>query len=454
MRALIRHAVAVVAAAGALLGAKSAMAATGVIFVHGTGDYTTSTAKTDYWTQASIDSMRAGRNYLVVGYQGASCAGFDSCSWGSITDQMGTWISANGITDVVVVTHSNGSSPVRYMLAHTGAVSPGGRTVSSVTSKFRKVIYSAPDLTGTPLADSVTSSGSMAAIANSVVSFFGGGSYNKPAVWQQRTDRMRNTYNTNGTFAGSAGATLVGGVSAQIIRGTNVYAAVWSGDAYCGGYSSTTGLKAALIYGWGYSGCSDGFIGCDSSGWFGSIVQSDDRLNHNQSRRSCHNAGANISNNVSNTIGYTAPPADYTVSPGAQACNATVSGWKSASPYAGNFYWYGCSSSQHGDTATDVDCLAAYGTDNNVSVPDDFASTGYANASYYSSGTACPDSWRGDGECDLCLLAKYGYDAKEGSASGADDCVNAGAGTVSKCGDLAYYDQTSAIGYYSYTVTH
>lgn len=496
---LLKTLLTVVAAAGVTLGAKEAMAAAGVVFVHGTGDYT-GNATADYWTQSSIDTMRGGRQYKVINYNGASCAGFDTCAWGAVTDQIGAWASANNITDMVVITHSNGSSPIRYMLGHTGAWT-GSRYVSSVTGKFRKVIYSAGDLTGTPLADKVTAGGTMASIANSVMTFFGGSNYNRPAVWQQRTDRMRNTYNANGTFAGWAGATSVGGVPAQIVRGTNVYAAVWSSDAYCGGYGTTTGLKAAQTYGWGYSGCTDGFIGCDSSAWFGSIIQSDDRLNHNQSRRSCRSSGTNIKNNVANTIGYDAPPAETAVNPAAEACNATVSGWQSAYPYAGSMYWYGCPDSYRNDGVTDHDCIVSYGQDNGVSMAGckevctryeattdesgkaacvewsptqdctNFNKMAYSNAAYYDGVTACPDSWRGDGECDLCLLAKYGYDAKEGSGA-ADDCVNSafktdavvyggdgstvktGTGTSNVCGDLAYYDRTGKNGYFSYTATH
>lgn len=448
MRSLLKTIVTVAAVAGATLGAKEAAAATKVYFVHGTGDYTAASATSDYWTQSSIDAMRAGRAYKVIGYNGASCAGFDTCAWGTVIDQIGADMTSYGITDAVVITHSNGSSPWRYALGHTGAWT-GSRYVSAVTSKVRKTIYIAGDLTGTPLADKVTSSGSMAAVANAVVSFFGGGDYNKPAVWQQRTDRMRNTYNTNGTFAGTAGQTVVGGVSAQVVRGTSVYAAVWSGDAYCGGYGSTTGLKAALIYGWGYSGCSDGFIGCDSSGYFGAIVQSDARLNHNQSRRNCRGSGAIIASNVSNTIGYAAPPPDYTINPAAQACNATVQTW------SGNLYWYGCTSAMKSDTTTDHDCAAAYGSDNGYNLPTDFSATAFANGAYYSGGTACPDSWRGDGECDLCILAKYGYDAIDGAGEGgSDDCVTPAPGVSNQCGDLAYNSATGAIGYYSYTATH
>ena len=234
-----------------LLGASGeAHATAGVVFVHGTGDQSVSSATTGYWTQKSIDTMRNGRPYLIVGYPGASCAGFSQCSWGPIVDQIVPWVNANGITSYTVITHSNGSSPLRYMLGHTGAVSAKGYAVNLVTSKISQVIFSAPDLTGTPLADQVTTSGSFLNIANSVVEFFGGGSYNNPAVLQQRTDNMR-VYNSNGTFAGTLGATSVGGKPISVVRGNRVYANLFSSDAHCGGYLYSIGLKAAALLGWG-----------------------------------------------------------------------------------------------------------------------------------------------------------------------------------------------------------
>ena len=447
MRSLLKTVVAGAAAMGALLGAKTAMAANGVVFIHGTSDQSSTSAMSGYWSQSSVDAMRGGRQYLVVGYQGASCAGFDSCSWGSVIDQVGAWATANNITDIVVVTHSNGNAPVRYAMGHTGAVTPGGRTVSSVTGMFRKIIFQAGDHTGTPLADKVTTSGSLAAIGNAIVGFFGGGNYNSPAVWAQRTDRMRNTYNVNGTYAGTAGSTTIGGVTVNNIRGTDVYAAIWSGDAWCGGYGTTVALKAAKLYAGFPGGCGDGFIGCDSSGYLGNIVVSDSRLNHNQSRRSCHGSGSATQSQINNTIGYTVP-ADYTIAPAAQACNATTSAWATDPSTGYNNYFQGCPASWRGDGYVDYDCYTAYGGDEAAVAPDNYTSTAYASYS-------CPDSWLGDGYCDMCLVAKYGYDGASGS-TGADDCVNNGPGTTTLCTDVGTYSPSSyyATGTYIYRASH
>ncbi|MGZ3424276.1 MAG: hypothetical protein ACXVEE_40825, partial [Polyangiales bacterium] len=344
---------------------------------------------------------------------------------------------------------------------------------------------------GTPLADKVTSSGSIASIGNSMLTFFGGSSWNNAAVRQQIQANM-TTYNGNGTFATNSAP---GAVSSTYIYGSNVYAVVTSGDASCGwdttkpdctascawydvvcgakkaacqtagaagGYAITAALAAAQLYGWGSTSApTDGFIGTNSSTAFGSDPNGfggDSRLNHNQSRRSCHGSDTRIAAHVHGAMGSTfgTIPPDYNVSPAAQACNATTQGWQTASPYAGNFYWYGCTSSMSSDSNTDFDCQSALGGDNGNVLPasqNPGTLSAYFNTSYYSGSSGCSDTWLGDGECDLCLLAKYGYDAAPGS-NAADDCVNYGTGHSNSCADLAYYDQAGAIGYYSYTATH
>ncbi|MFL5353703.1 hypothetical protein [Archangium sp.] len=451
-----RSGLALAAACAVVLGASGeARAAVGVVFVHGTGDQTQSSAKSGYWTQSSLDTMRNGLPYLVVGYPGATCAGFSQCSWGSIVDQIVPWANANGITSFTVITHSNGSSPVRYMLGHTGAVSANGNAVSAVTSKISQVIFGAPDLTGTPLANQVTTSGSFLNIANSVVEFFGGGSYNNPAVVQQRTDNM-SVYNSNGTFAGGLGATTVGGKPVSVVRGNKVYANLFSSDAHCAGYLYTIGLKAAALLGWGsFNASTDGFIGTDSSGYFGNIIIDDSRLNHNQSRRSCHNSGDIIKQKVAN-----APipaPSQQTWTPetnvqaAALACNNYYSGYATDYMTDDTVWKYGCTTTQLNDGSIQPDCLISYGYSSSYKIPSTASWNPFINPAYYptwSASDVCPDSWQGDGICDACLVAKYGFDATTGS-SGSNDCVQAPPGGSNWCGDLAW---DTWYGFHNYAV--
>ena len=479
MRQILKTAAAVVVAVGAMTAAREASAAVaeanGAFFVHGTGDYSAptsaasartpsgGTAISDYWTGSSLGSMTAAPqggswSYGAAGYQGAATDAMTS--WGVVADQIyDYYYSGNSgqIYNVVVVTHSNGSNPLRYLAAHPTAVTPKGRTGQSVLNVIKKVVMLAADNKGTPLADKVTSSGSAAGIGNSILSFFGGSSWNNAAVRQQIQANM-TTYNGNSTFA--VGGTI-GGIATSAIHGVGTYAAVWSSDAYCGGYGQTAGLRAAALYGFGTSSGNDGFIGSASATYVGSVPYAgDDRLNHNQSRRSCHGVAPKIAAEIHGAMGgtFAAIPSDYSMSPGAQACNSTTQGWTGSTAASNYTYWYGCTSAMKSDLATDHDCVAAYGGDNGNLAVTNFAATAYGNTSYYAntgSTTGCSDSWLGDGECDLCLLAKYGYDAANGG-TGPDDCVNKGAGTVNRCADIGYNGNTGVnqLQYLSYNASH
>lgn len=484
MRAAMRANVIAMGAAAMFVSgtALAAPAADGVFFVHGTGDQSAPTsassafqasggsAVSSYWTTSSLGTMATDPDgsgqwsYGVAGYGGASYAAYDSRSWGTIADQLWNYYyyGNNGaIYHVDVVTHSNGSNPIRYMMAHPTAITPGGVTVSTILGIVSKVIFVAGDNQGTPLADKVTSSGSLANLANDLLSTLGITSYNNPAVVQQVQANM-TTYNGNGTFA--TGSTPYG-ITTNYIYGSAVYAAFWSGDAWCGSYATTLGLKAAALYGWGsFGAATDGFIGTNSSTYVGTDpgYGGDSRLNHNQSRRSCHGSGGRIAAQAHAALSgaFTSIPPDYTIAPAAQACNATTQGWTGTSGTSSYTYWYGCTSAMRTDTNTDFDCYLAYGGDNGYVAPNDYAYTAYSNTSYYADSNngktntgGCSDSWLGDGTCDLCLVAKYGYDSTSGSTAD-DDCVNKGSGTSNTCFDVAYDGYNSKVGYLKYSVTH
>lgn len=136
MRGRIKTAlVAVGAMAGVLVGAE-AYAANSIFFVHGTGDYTQSTAVSSYWTQSSLDTMRYVNGtyyaYGVAGYQGAAKNALNSAY--DVASQLETHLANNGWGPVVVVTHSNGSNPWRYIAAHGTATAAGGHSYSTLMS--------------------------------------------------------------------------------------------------------------------------------------------------------------------------------------------------------------------------------------------------------------------------------------------------------------------------------
>ena len=484
----------------------------GVFFVHGTGDQsrpssnhgfqaTNDGATSAYWTQSALQSFVTSPDgtgqwsYGVAGYQGGTYAAYDPNSWGVIGDQLWDYYmygNAGAVYHVVVVTHSNGSNPIRYMMAHPGSTTPGGVSVSSILGVISRAIFIAGDNMGTPLADKVTSSGSLANIANDIVSFFGGGSYANAAVQAQVQANM-HTYNTNGTFATGSSP---GGISTQYLYGTGVNATLWSSEAWCGGYAQSVGLKAAQVYGWGSSSATtDGFIGSvnysmtDGAGATQTISSKlvgvngmpgsvgDTRLNHNQSRRNCDGFASTVANNIRGAMSgtFTATPPDYTLSPGQYACDMIDVHNFSLGTDSSNNVWtshnYGCSASQQASNTTVWrDCLTGYGNNAGLVMPTDYANSqvAYSQAANYThqvttgNGTygttatsACPDTWLGDGKCDMCLLAKYGYDSQSGQTAD-DDCVTAAPGHTNICYDVipAYKNGTYQFdfyqGYYTY----
>ena len=75
------------------------------------------------------------------------------------------------------------------------------------------------------------------------------------------------------------------------VVGTDVITAIWSGNAYCGGYHLNLGLE--ITHAW-LDSCADGFLNCSSQSAAGSVWFRDYQrtssgyvLNHNQSRRDC-----------------------------------------------------------------------------------------------------------------------------------------------------------------------
>jgi|SRR5579859_714934 len=449
-----------------------------VAFVHGTGDQTDSLD--NYWTNDAVCEMvgqGAGCSLpgwvTVVNYAGGSCdaSGYTcsdkvrtgrqpgddanchacssgSASWQDITDQLDNYLNTSGYSTLFVVTHSNGINPIRYMLSHTSAVTPNGNTVSQAVASFREVLAVAGDFQGTPLANSVTDQGTLASFANDILDLFGSG-YNNPAVKLQRTDNM-SLANGNGWFNDSAGVPI------STIHGTKVPWEFWEGDAYCGGYGYNVGLQAARCYGWGCSSCSDGFIGCDSAtnGYTSNDLDStlagavsnfnSDHLSHNGSRRACVGMDQSVLWALQN-LTYTGGNGPEET-PASMACNATVQTW------VGSYFSWGCPSSYTTDGVTDYDCYIAYGGDNGYSALPGSSTetvsrggknytytinTGYSGTFYSSKfNSQCSDTWLGDGHCDLCLVAKYGFDGIPGSPTGADDCVDFGPGTSNSCYDL------------------
>src|SRR5690625_210705 len=102
-------------------------AATGVAFVHGTGNQTNALA--DYWTADMVNSVRQGlsnpANHVVI-----NCK-FEEYMWteeaaGCLAGQLYSFINSRNIDDLVVITHSNGGNVMRWIKIGRASCREGG----------------------------------------------------------------------------------------------------------------------------------------------------------------------------------------------------------------------------------------------------------------------------------------------------------------------------------------
>jgi hypothetical protein len=256
-----------------------ALATTGVAFVHGTGHQTNALA--DYWTSEMVNSVRQGlsnqNNYTVINCNFEKYM-WDSAAAGCLAGQLTSFISAKGITDLVVITHSNGGNVMRWIMSNPTWDS----RYPNIIAKTRWVNALAPSSLGTPLADAVMNG----SIFEAAVGWLLG--YQSDAVRMQQTSWM-SYYNSTWLVGTSGRPALPKGF--WNVVGTDVETAVWDGDSYCGGYSLNLGLEITQAW---LAGCSDGFLNCTSQNgagtlWFNdtAYTNGDEPLSHNQSRRKC-----------------------------------------------------------------------------------------------------------------------------------------------------------------------
>jgi hypothetical protein len=262
-----------------LLAPLTALANTGVAFVHGTGHQTN--ALGDYWTSAFVNSVRQGlpnqANYVVVNCDFTQFM-WDSRASGCLAGQLHNFITSRGITDLVVITHSNGGNVMRWILSNPTYDS----RYPLIIQRTRWVNALAPSSAGTPLADAVIAGNVFEAALGWLLG------YQNDAVRQQQVSWMAH-YNAN-NLLGTAGRPGTPKGFWNVV-GTDVRAAVWSGNAYCGGYWENVGLSVTQAW---LSSCSDGFLDCSSQNaagrlWFYDVnrMQNGYVLSHNQSRRPC-----------------------------------------------------------------------------------------------------------------------------------------------------------------------
>ncbi len=256
-------------------------AETGVAFVHGTGS--PSDALNDYWTSSFVNSVRQGlanqANYVVVNcdftqYMWASGAA------GCLAAELDSFINNRGITDLVVVTHSNGGNVMRWILSNPTWDS----RYPNIINATRWVNALAPSSLGTPLAEAVMQGNVFEAALGWLLG------YQNDAVRMQQPAWM--AYYNDNWLAGTSGRPALPKGFWNVI-GSDVESAIWDPDSYCGGYQNQVGLE--ITQNW-LNSCSDGFIDCASqegagSLWFYDTTRTRGRepLSHAQSRRQCFN---------------------------------------------------------------------------------------------------------------------------------------------------------------------
>ncbi|WP_281212761.1 hypothetical protein [Shewanella insulae] len=265
-------------------------AASGLVFIHGTGHQTD--ALSDYWTREFVDSVRQGAtspdNYLVI-----NCD-FDQYMWddaaaGCLAGQLTQFIDSKNISDLTLLTHSNGGNVVRWILSNPTWDSRYPKIINATS----RVIALAPSSGGTPLADAVTQGN----VFETSLGWLLG--YGSDAVKQQQVSWM-SSYNNSWLYGTSGRPALPSPF--EVVVGSDVDSAIWDGDSYCAGYQYQVALETTQNW---LDDCSDGFLECQSQSAAGTVWFTDTQrtagkepLSHQQSRRACFNLDTLIRDHI------------------------------------------------------------------------------------------------------------------------------------------------------------
>lgn len=265
----------------AMLFSVSAIANTGLVLIHGTGN--PSDAFNDYWTGDFVNSVKQGlpnQNLVLVVNCNFDKYMWDSAAAGCLAGSITNFVNQNNITDLKLVTHSNGGNVVRWILSNPTYDSryPG------IISRVSRVIALAPSSGGTPLADAVMTGN----IFESTLGWLLG--FQSDAVRQQQVSWMA-FYNAN-YLLGTSGRPSLPTIFENVV-GSDVDSAIWDGDSYCAGYQNQVALEVTQNW---LDSCSDGFLNCSSQSAAGTVWFTDKQrtrgrepLSHQQSRRDCFN---------------------------------------------------------------------------------------------------------------------------------------------------------------------
>ncbi|WP_199883001.1 hypothetical protein [Pseudoalteromonas sp. T1lg75] len=269
---------------------QGAMAAQGVAFIHGTGQQTD--AYNDYWTGGFINTVRQGlsntNNYTVI-----NCD-FEQYMWtdgaaGCLASQLTSFINNKNITELTLITHSNGGNVVRWILSNP----TWDNRYPNIINKVTRTIALAPSSGGTPLADAVVAGNSFEQSLGWLLGFA------NDAVKQQQVSWMAS-YNAQWLYGTPNRPSLPSYF--ETVVGSDVDSAIWDSDSYCGGYQNQVSLEVTQNW---LDSCSDGFLNCSSQSlagamWFQdkSRTRGSEPLSHQQSRRNCFGLGDMLKNRI------------------------------------------------------------------------------------------------------------------------------------------------------------
>jgi membrane protein YqaA with SNARE-associated domain len=277
---------------GVVLGFTSltSLAASGVAFVHGTGSQTD--AYNDYWTgdfvQSVMQKQSNPNNYVMINCDFDQYM-WDSAAAGCLAGQLTTYIQNNNITDLYVITHSNGGNVVRWIMSNP----TWDNRYPAIINAISQVNAIAASSAGTPLADAAMNGN----VFESTLGWILG--YKSDAVRMQQESWMAS-YNTDWLYGTSGRPSLP--KPFWTIIGSDVDSAIWDSDSYCGGYQYQLALETTQNW---LDNCSDGFLECSSqraagNEWFTDkeVTAGSEPLSHHQSRRDCFGLDVILRNDI------------------------------------------------------------------------------------------------------------------------------------------------------------
>jgi hypothetical protein len=361
-----------------------------------------------------------------------------------ITAQIANWMTAQNITDLVIVTHSGGSNQARYIMNNATRNS----NYTKVYNATKRVITLAAPTKGTYLANEVFQPGdpvsAVLAFGASIFGFGGEGTnfirtnyistYNSSSSY---LGAIANPVNSRNFYSGGGEAATIGCVGVKVWGVCVGVSNVRSLDnastplSACDSVVDDTGL---LILHDNYldandsstarstPNASDGFINLLSSQALGNDFTFPVQ-DHNESRRQCNGTDVAVRNYVnSSESGFALNTGvSQSVNPhqidacgfGDYACITSGGDTRGHSGCSNAVAWTeGCTASQLGNGNCDWDCVALYGQDSNVTQWD-------------STGTI-PLQWGTTNDCT----------ATQGSYSGL-------ASTTLPFGEIGTYTNTS-----------